>query len=263
VAPRILAFRPRERIHESLEQAQELGVELRVIPLIAARYRRSEELQKFLGDLEAGKVDYAVFSSPSSFRSLMRHVGASADAVREHLTKSRIVAIGDRTAAELEEAGLNTSRPVEFSSRGLLDYLKGQDLRGRSVYLLRSSEGTAELPEGLAALGARVRDVALYRLRPISHERVFEELRDAVLEGGFQGYAFTSSMTVHTFFSVFEEAGLLDEALTEVGRKVVGAIGRPTEEALLRRGIHSLRPPRASFRELLGVMRERILAKTL
>jgi uroporphyrinogen-III synthase len=263
VTPKILAFRPEERVAESLRQARELGVELKVLPLIYTARGREAGLEGFLRALSAGEVDYTVFSSPSSFRALKEYAEDAANDLVRRLKKARVVAIGERTASELRDAGLEPSQPAEFSSRGLLEFFRREDLKGRNVFLLRSSEGTDELPEGLSALGARVKDTALYELRPVSDRGVREELREAVLGARFHGYAFTSSMTVRTFFTIFEKEGLLVEALDELRGKLVGAIGGPTAEALLSRGVRSIRPPQACFRELLRVMRDRILAKTL
>ncbi|MFQ5837402.1 MAG: uroporphyrinogen-III synthase [Thermoplasmata archaeon] len=263
MTPRILAFRPRERVRESLEQAKELGVFLKVIPLLVTRVGRSPRLDDFLKGLAAREVDYAVFSSPGSFRFLQRASSLPKSQLVDQLSHARVVAIGDRTAEELRTSGLNPIQPAEFSSQGLLEFLCRDDITGRSVALLRSSEGRRELPDGLRSMGAHVVDVPLYELQRIEDVKVEAELKREVLGRGFHGFAFTSSLIVRTFFSIFERHGLVQEVVGELGEKAVGAIGRPTTEALDAWGIRPLRPSRASFRDLLALLKDHILAKSL
>lgn len=253
--PRFLAFRPKERVVESLEQAEEADVSLKVIPLVATKRHPGAPIQGLLTALAHGHVDFAVFSSPTAFQYLQSRAGRSQEEVRALLTRPRVVAIGERTAQELRDFTLRPETPKEYSSEGLVEYLAAQGVEGKGVILLRSSRGSRELVHRLREMGARIRDVPLYDLEPVADAEARRELQHAVLGGKFHGYAFTSSLTVEAFFRIFEAEGHTAPAQNELRAKAVGAIGAPTRQALEAWGIEAVVPSKASFRELLATLR--------
>lgn len=261
--PRVLAFRPRERIPESLEQAATVDVSLKVIPLVVAEPHPGAPVRHLIQALIHGHVDYAVFSSPTALRYLRASSPVAEEELRALLARPRLVAIGSRTAEELEEFGLRPEVPEEFSSGGLLTHLRREGVREKGIVLLRSDQGSPDLVHGLRAEGARVRNVALYDLRGTEDRDAWTEVKHAVLGGRFDGYAFTSSLTVRTFFRIFEEDGVVAVAQNELRAKVVGAIGKPTARSLADQGVEAVQPARASFRDLLALLRDRILKKAL
>lgn len=261
--PRVLAFRPRERVRESLAQAEEVGVALKVIPLVAVEAHGGAPVQGLLEDLARGHVDFAVFSSPTAFQLLREAAPVRPEELLGLLSRPRVVAIGLRTSQELQDFGLEPELPEDFSSRGLTAYLRAQGVQRKAVVLLRSSRGSPDLARDLQAEGAEVQDVPLYDLHPLTDEGTRRELKHALLGGRFQAYAFTSSLTVEAFFRTFQGTDAMPEVQRELGQKVVGAIGRPTAEALARWDVKALRPANASFRGLLALLRERISEKGL
>lgn len=251
--PRVLSFRPTERAEESQEAAEELGIALRNVPLVATEPNPSAAVGDALAALRAERVDFAVFSSPTAFRYLQEAVETGLPRL---LGRPRVVAIGRRTAQELRAQGLDPEIPSEFSSKGLASYLRNQGVGQKAVVLFRSDRGTPDLVRDLETDGARVRDVALYCLSLVTDADTRRLLRRSLLEEGFQGFAFTSSLTVEAFFRNTEGArSAVRRALAD---GVVGAIGRPTAAALVRRDVEALRPPNASFRDLLTLLRDRI-----
>lgn len=261
--PRVLAFRPRERVNESHAQAEEVGVVLKVIPLVATEAHRGAPIQGLLEALAHGHVDFAVFSSPTAFQHLLQAAPVNPKEVRGLLSRPRVVAIGLRTSQELRDFGLEPELPEDFSSLGLATYLQAQGIQRKAVVLLRSSRGSPDLVRDLRAEGAEVRDIPLYDLHPLTDEGTRQELKHALLGGRFQAYAFTSSLTVEAFFRIFQGDGTIPVVQRELRQKVVGAIGRPTAATLAQWGVEVVRPANASFRDLLNLLRERIGEKGL
>lgn len=102
--------------------------------------------------------DWLVFTSSNAVRFF-----------RENLKKIphgvKIGCIGPKTRQELARRGIKADlMPAMFSSAGLVREFKKQNLRGKKILLLRSDKGSQLLPRKLSALGAKVRDFAVYRI---------------------------------------------------------------------------------------------------
>lgn len=138
---------------------------------------------------------------------------------------SRIAAVGPATARAVRDAGW----PVDLqptsggSAEELAAAWPAPELPSPSVLLPRSDRAAPTLPDALTAAGYRVETVIAYRT--LTHEpepAIAEQLRT----GGFAAVLFTSPSTVQALSGVRPVAGT-----------VVGAIGRPTAEAVRAAGL--------------------------
>lgn len=76
----------------------------------------------------------------------------------------RVLAVGARTATALEQRGVSAQAPQRSSSEGLLEELLLEPaVRGQRVLLLAGHNGRDSLAQGLAARGALVLELPLYR----------------------------------------------------------------------------------------------------
>ena len=135
-------------------------------------------------------VDFVVVASPHAARHLAPHLG--------RLTRARFAAVGAGTAEALP------FRDVIVPSAGagadaLLDVL-GPLVHGKRVLLPGAEQGNPALPAQLAALGAEVVPVALYRTRTAS---VADPQALAFLRvGGIDAIAFASGSAARGFVAL-------------------------------------------------------------
>jgi uroporphyrinogen III methyltransferase/synthase len=146
----------------------------------------------------AGAYDWAVFTSQNAVRlfwGVLRDAGRDARA----LAGVEVVAVGSATADALLACGLAADvMPARFVAEGVLEALAARDdVRGARV-LYATAEGARDvLPVGLAAVGAAVDVVPVYRSLPDGDGA--ELLRQALAQGSVDLVTFTSASTVHGF----------------------------------------------------------------
>jgi uroporphyrinogen-III synthase len=102
--------------------------------------------------------DLLLFSSPAAVRF--------AAALLPLETGASVLAVGQGTARALRRRGLAAQAPGRQDSEGLLALPALQHLRGRRVALIGAPGGRGLLREQLAARGARLREVHVYRRVP-------------------------------------------------------------------------------------------------
>ena len=159
-----------------------------------------------------------------------------------------LVAIGERTARAMREAGWEVDVvPEEYSSAGLVAAL-ADDVAGERVEVARSDHGSDVLTDGLADAGADVHETVLYRLvRPAGSGDSAELAADGDLDAAL----FTSSLTVEHFLDAAAERGVREAAVDGLNDAVVGAIGDPTRETAESLGIEvDVVPGEATFESL-------------
>lgn len=121
------------------------GLSLRAVsdPALRAAMRAA------LGD------DVLVFTSPAAVRF--------AALLAPLRTKAAVLAVGQGTAQALRRHGVSAQAPSRQDSEGLLDLPAAQVLRGKRVALVGAPGGRGVLRDQLAARGARLREVQVYR----------------------------------------------------------------------------------------------------
>jgi uroporphyrinogen III methyltransferase/synthase len=174
---------------------------------------------------------WAIFTSTNGVERLVARMaghGLAADALRS----CRLAAIGPATAEALTRRGLSPRLvPRAFVAEALLKALDAEDLRGGRVLLARAAEARDVLPAGLAARGAKVDVVPVYRT--VADPAGGAVARTAVRAGGADAVVFTSPSTVIFFARLFEPG----EAARLLAGSVVACIGPITAEAVRRHGL--------------------------
>lgn len=102
--------------------------------------------------------DLLVFTSPAAVRF--------AAALAPLRTRAVVLAVGQGTAQALRRHGVAALAPSRQDSEGLLGLPAVQALRGQRVALIGAPGGRGVLREQLAARGARLREVQVYRRVP-------------------------------------------------------------------------------------------------
>jgi uroporphyrinogen-III synthase len=99
-----------------------------------------------------------VFTSPAA----VRHAAALVPLQ----TAATVLAVGQGTARALRRYGIDAITPSRQDSEGLLEHPALQDLRGRRIALIGAPGGRGVLREQLAARGAQLRELHVYRRVP-------------------------------------------------------------------------------------------------
>jgi uroporphyrinogen-III synthase len=166
---------------------------------------------------------------------------------------TRVVAIGPKTrSALLKEHFRVDLTPSEYSSRGIVQMLR--DAADKNIWVLRSAYGSSELTEGLQKSGAIVNEVVLYTLKKLCGKQQRDFIR-ALIENNAAAILLTSAMTVRALFDCADRIGMKERLIERLAHQIVGAIGKPTAEALDHYEVYvDVIPSDATFRKLVSMV---------
>ena len=232
--PVVLVTRPGDQAGTLVDALDARGIGSVVIPTISiepADPAPIEAVARRLADF-----DWVVVTSPNGARALL----AAAARVGADPGSARWAAVGSATALVLDPADVGT---VFVPSRGTGTAL-GAELPvrpGDRVLLARGDIADASLPDRLAAVGARVEEVVVYRTVE-GPEASRRPLTDALASGSVDVVVFTSGSTVRGLLA------LLPPDLAAVARAIPACcIGEPTTAVAAAAGfstIHTAPSPR-------------------
>jgi uroporphyrinogen-III synthase len=189
--------------------------------------------------LAAGGFDDLIFLTGEGLRRLVavaERLGLR-DAIVAALSSARTITRGPKPAKALHELGLSPSMPAAVpTSRGVIEALEPQDLRGRRVGVqLYGAEPNRPLVEFLERAGAKVSVVAPYIYATASDTVRVGELVATLAAGGVDAIAFTSASQVDRLWQVARETGVEDRLAAGLARARVAAIGPIVADALAAR----------------------------
>ncbi|HEX5413116.1 MAG TPA: uroporphyrinogen-III C-methyltransferase [Terriglobia bacterium] len=226
---RIVTTRARGQSAAFRDALESLGAESIEIPAIEIRDPHSwQPLDRAIGRLQ--EFDYLLFTSTNGVAKFLGRLAACGRDVRD-LKGLLIGAIGPATAAELAATGIRADfLPEEYRAEGLIECLKGAEVRGKSFLIPRAKVARDILPRSLEERGARVEVVEAYEtvqpdLAAGELERLLSPRPDAI--------TFTSSSTLTNFVNLVENAGL--RKILE--RLAIASIGPITSQTVRQHGL--------------------------
>jgi uroporphyrinogen-III synthase len=198
-------------------------------------------IKQFIDELAAGEVDYVVFMSVNGVRYLLsaaEDLGMQ-NKVKTGLEKTAIMAVGPRTAQELETSQIHVSIvPAKYTSEGVLESFQQLDVSGKRIRIPRTAAASPVLTEKLAGMGASVKEVYVYESVVPTDKDVTESFFRDLTAGKIHAVVFGSSLCVKNLFQMLSEQApaerlrdLLNEGVTVV------AIGPVTAETLRKMGV--------------------------
>jgi uroporphyrinogen-III synthase len=126
-----------------------------VLPLLAIQPLTPSQTQPTLAQLE--QVALLIFISANAVEFGLAYLPALPASLQ-------VGAIGQATAERLRTAGIRTDLvPARFDSEGFLALPQVQDLRDKTVLIVRGAGGREKLAEALRVRGAQVRYLEVYR----------------------------------------------------------------------------------------------------
>jgi uroporphyrinogen III methyltransferase / synthase len=219
---RVLVTRARHQASELSRLLTEQGavpVELAAIDI--QRSTDTRELDAAITNLS--QYQWIIFTSVNG-------VEAFFERIRYHSLDTRtfkgimIGAIGPATSRALEARGLNADYcPTVYTSQGLLEGLKGLNVKGQQFLLPRADIADKELTGGLVNLGAKVHEVVAYKTASAVAD--IERARKLLEAGEIDLVTFTSSSTVLNLVKSFGngKANLNGARVACIGPKTVEA----------------------------------------
>jgi uroporphyrinogen III methyltransferase/synthase len=224
----IVITRAQSQADEFVQQLEQYGAEVIVCPTIEIRELESfERLDEAIDHLYG--YDWLIFTSVNGVDHFFQRFKARERNISE-VDDLKVCAIGEATAERLRNLHVHVDViPGEFKAEGVFAALErfvgGTDgLKGLNILIPRASVARDYLPNALQESGARVDIVPVYRTCLPDH---LERGRiAAMLSGGTDCIAFTSSSTVRNLGQLFDTQDL-SEALAGV---VIACIGDITAQ---------------------------------
>lgn len=138
------------------------------------------------------------------------------------LGRATVLTRGPKAAGAAVTAGLEVAWRAESErSAAIIDHLvAGGRLRGCRVAVQRDGAPVAFLADALAAHGADVVDVVVYRWVPPVDPEPARRLIDGVVDGRLDAVTFTSTPAVDGFLALAEEAGGRDDVVAALNGPV-------------------------------------------
>lgn len=225
---RLLITRPASRADDFVRALQERGVEpilastIAIVPPddVTPAHRAIDELAQYA---------WLVFTSQHGVDAFFERL-YSLDADARYIGKTKVAAIGSKTAERLRERGIRPDVvPAGFMGEELARGLIEASRDGDRILIFRAQEGRDVLPQMLEEAGRSVTIVAAYKtVFEVDPEFSAKVSRADVL-------TFTSGSTVRGFVELL---GGAKAAAAAARGKIVACIGPITAEAADANGLH-------------------------
>lgn len=253
----IAITRPRDQAEETGKMIEKKGGKPYFIPTIEIKGPSDlSSIKKFIDDLMRGEIDYVIFMSINGVRYLLSAAESLGlrDQLKEYLGKTVTIAVGPRTAQELNTHKIHVNLvPTKYSSEGIIQSLQQLDISGKSICIPRTSGATPILAKRLGEMGGKVQEIYVYEsLLPIDQNlkrRFFQDL----MAGKIHAIIFSSSLGVKNLFQMLMEQISMEKLRdTMNSRLTIVAIGPATAKTSLEMGLKvDIMPDKHLFEEAL------------
>jgi len=214
-------FVSKELPAELSKKLSEKGVEFLALPLI-----KPLPIDFDIEKVAAFSPDFALFSSKNGVKFFFNRYRP------ENLRGVQVIAVGSSTAKGLEKLGFSPIYPENFSAEGLIDLLKGWQVKGKNFLIVRPKKARSLVADFLRERGAEVLEVVVYETVPN------RSVRGELLNFFSQRVDYATFTSPSNFKSFLELAG--GERLK--GVKII-PIGHVSAQAIKEAGFNPLPPP--------------------
>lgn len=225
-------MKPRLLVLRSGERAFSAGL-VPELELVEKRTHDFETLGPGVGSAGGGEFDFVIFTSAAAVERFF----ARNDLSNRISHGVRVYAVGPATEELLRRRGVAPILEGGGSVRSLLENLP-ENLAGVRVLLPRGEDANDDLPHGLAARGAEVVPVTLYRKTRLPYDPAL----DAAIQSRPPAVFFATSPSAARWFFEGASAG----AVRRLRSTPAIALGESTRDALASHGakrVEIARPP--------------------
>jgi uroporphyrinogen-III synthase len=232
------------RAEEQAELLRRRGAAVLHGPTISTQYLADEDnLRAATRTLIAEPPDYVVATTGIGMRAWLEaaQTWGLGDRLTDTLSGARIVARGPKAAGAVAGAGLDVwARSTTEQLDDLVRILRDQCLAGRRVAVQQYGEQNPAFTATLAAEGAVVVEVPVYRWLLPEERTPAVRLIEAVRDGQVDAVTFTSAPAVANLFAIGATVGEADNLRRAFnGRVTAACVGPVCAEGALREGIEA------------------------
>lgn len=218
-----------------------------------------EHDDQLLLDTKALLVDHpdtVVVTTGIGFRGWVEAADAAglADELTSVLAEARIIARGPKARGAIQAAGLQADWVAESeTSAEILDLLLAEGVAGHRIAVQHHGAGADGLDTELAAAGADVQSLVVYRWGPPPDPEALAASVQAAAAGEIDAAVFTSAPGAAAWLAAVDAAGVGDQivARLQAGTMVAAAVGPVTARPLQERGIEPIVPDRGRLGALV------------
>jgi len=247
---RIIVTRARDQASQFMAALRELGAECIEFPTIEINPPSSwDGMDRAIRSL--GDYHWIIFTSVNGAEFFFRRIFDLGMDVRS-LGKINVAAIGPKTAMAVRTMGINPDLvPDEYKAEGIIEALRGKDLKEVNILIPRAAEAREVLPNELSKMGARVDVVEAYRT--VMPDTGAEKLGKMLENGEIDMATFTSSSTVMNFVYMFK--GQEDNLRQWMRNVAIACIGPITAKTAEKNGFNvSITPKDYTIEALAGAI---------
>jgi len=256
----IAVTRPRGQAEEAAKLIEKRGGKPYFMPAVEIKGPRDlEPIKKFVAELQKGEVDYAVFMSVNGVRYLLSAAESLSllDEMLDGLRKTVIIAVGPRTAQELEAHSVRVKLvPSKYTSEGILQALRKLGVSGKKIRIPRTSSATPVLKEKLRERGALVQEVYVYETALPKNQNLKEKFFQDLTAEKIDAIIFGGASCVKNLFQMLSSHVSPEKLRDLLNSKVtVVAIGPVTASALIEMCVEvDVMPDKHLFEEALAAL---------
>ncbi|MFW5472007.1 uroporphyrinogen-III synthase [Knoellia sp. CPCC 206450] len=233
------------------------GATVRHAPaLTIVPHEHDEELVVATKEVVADPPDVVVVTTGIGLRGWIEAADAAghADELLDVLGRARIVARGPKARGAIQAAGLTADWVAESeTSAEILELLLDEGVAGLRIAVQHHGAGADGLDTELAAAGADVTSLVVYRWGPTPDPVALRQsVRDAAA-GEIDTVVFTSAPGAAAWLAAADDEGVVDgiRARAGSGCLVAAAVGPVTARPLQERGIEPIQPDRGRLGALV------------
>ncbi len=246
---RVAVTRPKEQCSETIKKLESLEMMPFCFPLIEI-VPDLKNIKKFKDALKNKNIDMIIFTSVNGIRVVFEELN---EKEMEKLKDIEIFSIGPKTRDSLLNYGFYSKIPDEYTSEALSDLL---NVRGKDIYLLRTSSGSKLLYDTLVQKGARVHDIHVYHSK-MPHIDKIKPLIGEIINKKLDVILFTSSLAIEYLFKSAEKLNVLEELLVRLKDMKVVVIGPVTAKSMNNTGISPLMPDEYTVDAMIEMIRRK------
>ncbi|MCC7078046.1 MAG: uroporphyrinogen-III synthase [Acidimicrobiia bacterium] len=241
-----------------------VGPTLQTVPLAD-----DPEVRSAVQDVVSEPPDVAVLITGVGTRGLVQAATSLGmrEAVLASLEGARRFARGPKARAALRELGLDVEwAPPSETSAELLAHLRTVVTPGSRVMVQAHGEPMPAFRDALAARGATVVEVPVYRWRPPTDPTPARTLVREVVAARVDAVSFTSAPSVRGLFAIAGTFGAEGDLRRHLRTCILASVGDVTTEALVEAGVDAdFVPSRprmgVMYRELAGRWSELVTSR--
>ncbi len=244
--PVVAITRPYDRANKACEIVKELGGTPILAPTLDLQPVNTKSLKELVGRKD--ELDWIVFTSPTTLSSLQEFYPEFLKTLN-----CKVAVIGNKTGRIAREHGLEVDLvPEDFTSEGLVEEFKRQNIRNQVIGVPRTLSARPTLVDGLEDLDNEVIVGEAYRsLFPMDKVKV-EKLIQDMKAGKVDAITFTSPLTVENFFKIVVEEERISNLMSEDILTV--AIGPITGRILEEHDISYIYPDTYTVRDMMELL---------